>query len=983
MTTKQSPAQTQPRVIRVFVSSTFRDMQAERDHLVTVVFPELRERLERLGLELYDVDLRWGVPKIGVDGEKANSWDYCKQWIERVEPFFISLLGQRYGWTPPESEIHDEQDRIAYKGLSITEMEIRHAVFSGKLSQRNFFYFRQAVVPEESPPEIYREFVDPEMQVRLLRLKEEIAATKRPVRLYDCRWTGTEFTGLDAFGRMVLEDLWSGVLRDERYVSKEAWRSVLGHDPDDDPLYTDESSPILPKVWDNIVETAKPAPRNALDAETEQMVAFAGARLRWFCGRERELNQLSSFVNDNLRPEASRVCVVRAVAGQGKSALLAKLAENLKDSSHLVVNHFVGATERGTDTRTLLERLDQELERNGISAPAEAEHKYDLESLHKRFAARLEQYDGNRWLVLMIDAVNQLGDNHELSWLPKRLGPSVRIVLSTVYDPAAAPESPEGRVLSALLARQPEVVWVNLQALDEDDVRNIVQRYLVEYCKELDQAQIETICRMEQARKPLYLLVMLNELRTLGGNDMNKLVPQLISRMKEKYPDTVSLFEWVLERLEVFGKEAVQLWCTYLALGRVGMSSRELSELLAHKLGADAARTSLLIERGLRRYLQQRGAQLDFFHSQLREAVQRRYLRNLQVEQLGHWHLANYFLEQADPLGNATWTRPLPRPLTELSYHLVRGNNYKAFSSLYSDSAYLDKVCFACDVRPLPEGLVDYNGVFVLIDDVQDALRFLKNQKEKDFTNLRNYLQAISDVLIDRGGLLRKQPRAVAQELANYLEPVSKPATDLHKSATKLARDGLLIKERIRTAPSIPCHTAEITALVASPSGRHFLSGGSDGYVGCWQIDQPRPLWFIRAHKNEVTSVSFSPDGQRGLSTGDDGTVFLWEIEQGRSQQLFNELGDANKTIQWPYAFGGFLDNNTLFMIRNGDMKFELNTARQAWHNSEISQHVGRHHQRYMDLSTQAGVIAVGNSEMSRPHITPSTCVGCGQSFGS
>ena len=28
----------------------------ERDHLVTVVFPELRERVEQLGLEFFDVD---------------------------------------------------------------------------------------------------------------------------------------------------------------------------------------------------------------------------------------------------------------------------------------------------------------------------------------------------------------------------------------------------------------------------------------------------------------------------------------------------------------------------------------------------------------------------------------------------------------------------------------------------------------------------------------------------------------------------------------------------------------------------------------------------------------------------------------------------------------------------------------------------------------------------------------------------------------
>lgn len=46
------------RTVRVFVSSTFRDMHAERDHFVTVVFRELREHIERLGLEFFEVDPR-------------------------------------------------------------------------------------------------------------------------------------------------------------------------------------------------------------------------------------------------------------------------------------------------------------------------------------------------------------------------------------------------------------------------------------------------------------------------------------------------------------------------------------------------------------------------------------------------------------------------------------------------------------------------------------------------------------------------------------------------------------------------------------------------------------------------------------------------------------------------------------------------------------------------------------------------------------
>ena len=52
--TPNEPDNAQPpnSTIRVFISSTFRDMHAERDHLVTVVFPELRERIERLGQNL-------------------------------------------------------------------------------------------------------------------------------------------------------------------------------------------------------------------------------------------------------------------------------------------------------------------------------------------------------------------------------------------------------------------------------------------------------------------------------------------------------------------------------------------------------------------------------------------------------------------------------------------------------------------------------------------------------------------------------------------------------------------------------------------------------------------------------------------------------------------------------------------------------------------------------------------------------------------
>lgn len=46
------------RLVRVFVSSTFRDMHAERDELVKFVFPELRRRCRERAVEFVEVDLR-------------------------------------------------------------------------------------------------------------------------------------------------------------------------------------------------------------------------------------------------------------------------------------------------------------------------------------------------------------------------------------------------------------------------------------------------------------------------------------------------------------------------------------------------------------------------------------------------------------------------------------------------------------------------------------------------------------------------------------------------------------------------------------------------------------------------------------------------------------------------------------------------------------------------------------------------------------
>ncbi len=79
------------RTVRVFISSTFRDMHSERDWLVKRVFPALRERLEPHRVHLVDIDLRWGITE-----EQANNdevIDLCLKQIDECRPFFLGLLG--------------------------------------------------------------------------------------------------------------------------------------------------------------------------------------------------------------------------------------------------------------------------------------------------------------------------------------------------------------------------------------------------------------------------------------------------------------------------------------------------------------------------------------------------------------------------------------------------------------------------------------------------------------------------------------------------------------------------------------------------------------------------------------------------------------------------------------------------------------------------------------------------------------------------
>lgn len=88
--------------VRVFISSTFRDMHSERDILVRSVFPELRRRAAPHCLYLQEVELRWGV----TEEESERASELCLSEVCRSQ-MLVGILGERYGQVPPKPDLPD------------------------------------------------------------------------------------------------------------------------------------------------------------------------------------------------------------------------------------------------------------------------------------------------------------------------------------------------------------------------------------------------------------------------------------------------------------------------------------------------------------------------------------------------------------------------------------------------------------------------------------------------------------------------------------------------------------------------------------------------------------------------------------------------------------------------------------------------------------------------------------------------------------
>ncbi|VDI57556.1 Hypothetical predicted protein [Mytilus galloprovincialis] len=533
------------REIRVFVSSTFRDFKDEREEIIKKAFREINRMCTDRGVFFTYVDLRWGITKEQTSHGQTIS--ICLQEIDRCRPYFICLMGDRFGWCQTEDKPDDVLnmsydyaiennpklkwiDKFRYD-TSVTQLEVFHGVLNDPDLVKNkcFFYLRDPPSKEDFSEDEYKRLISESDWHRTHQdwLKDQVTKHKDlNVRTF------------------------KKPLEVSEYIKKDLERCL----DDDFPKGTELSK---------------------LEQQREAHAAFSSARCRVYIGSQDYFTE----INNNRSQNLTQPFVLLGESGCGKSALVAnwvKQVEEAEPATFMFV-HFIGSSADSANYIKLIRRLFGEIKvffNFDMQIPSS-----DSILIHEigkwlRMAGSLTK------VVIVFDALNQLdsgegeleGTEHDLDWIPPEIPPNVFVLISTL----------PGRAMTA--CNQAGWPSMKVQPLQDSQKMQILTEYLEGiYGKTLNQQQKEMIVSVKQTSNPLYLKSLLDEVRMYGS--FRTLTEKIQEYLSADTPQ--DLFAKILDRLEEdfekgdnARKHLVRDTTTALWCANKGMSESEIVELL-------------------------------------------------------------------------------------------------------------------------------------------------------------------------------------------------------------------------------------------------------------------------------------------------------------------------------------------------------------------------------------------------------------------
>ncbi|XP_076824708.1 telomerase protein component 1-like isoform X1 [Clavelina lepadiformis] len=879
--------------VKVFISSTLKDMHGERDMLVRYVFPELRRRALPLNIEISECDLRWGVTT-----DHYQSVKVCLDEVKRSQ-LFVGLLGTRYGWVPKAADlpqdgefawIHDLPDK-----RSITELEMLQGALQNKseMKERAFFYIRDGISLDQNIPKKFQDdFVETNSKniKKLQNLKSLILKSGFPVyNNYPCKWGGKinnlpAVAGLDLLAEKILNDLWQGI---KNYV--------VEHDPDETRDTDDKYQKAISMHKDSF----------KLHADS-------------FVARQRLLDStLQKLQSTEATRQGGKLFALVGEPGTGKTSFLSALAQQCGLRKHCVtLVHGVGnGAVLSNDLHFLLNGFSYQL--SALVDTEESTLPLTLDEALSTFwnYVKLVTKRHQMTIYMFIDNLDAL--NESLQWIPEVLPSNVVLVASCL----------KGFSAHNVLALRKDTTILPCPLLGLRDKSAVVEKTLSKYGKTLDSKhfsnRLQTLVLKRESANPLYLATACQYLRYFAsfaslGLTLSSLpqdlpnILQLWLNETEKYitslgfPMLPSLALMIIycSKTGIVEEELFKILKFWIAVfGEVKKDVNVLNRAtFQHMLHLLSIFLSEVAYDGI--------TKLTFAHSVHAEAICKRYKVGKMFEccnkMVATFHMNHLLSAQG-------FSTLMTSSLLNLPNYIAQANDNSTLLQLLSNFDFIEAKCRSGQTAHLVK---DY----LLIEPPAKAIKSGKDSK----WDLHSSCQEFQSLLSSNLHILQEHPSFLSQFALNS----SSEFSEIIRSKLELgssALDGFYLMESldenystVRSTQPSSLSNSSVTCVAVSPreetvacatrsrvihifdvqksqtihqlqakaavsilyfiSRRILMSGHANGQIMIWDVTDGLCLFHLQQHMKIVTGVCLSKPHLSMVTVAHDKKLVLWKL---------------------------------------------------------------------------------------------------------
>ena len=891
--------------IRIFVSSTFKDMHGERNMMNNYIFPELTKRAKSQNIELTFVDLRWGITNVTAEKQV----EICLNAIDKSQ-LFIGILADRYGWKPElqtgsrlaqkiNSRIQGNTDLLYDPKMSMTEIEMLYNGFDGTNS---FYFLRDDSVLSEIPAEFQADFVtfNATDNQRLQNLKDRVMNSGCQVmKDYPSRFNGVKngvpiLGNLESFGTRLLDTLWNALinLRNSPKEKMPSWESDMQKHFS---FAHTESKEFInrPKIMQNIHET------------TKKMIEAHG--------------KSGSLIELSAKEGFGATTILTKICDQMKSnhrILVLPFFSDALGQKRLKVSKFLGYLKTNLNELLGLEKS----KKKATSSPVFSSSRTNAKSLAKDVSSLLQNAseimnNANFKLVLILDGLLHLeaedGILHE--WLPSELSKGLFVIIST--NP--------GSKLSRLVGyRADKQKTIQVDPLDLKERHLLAANYLQKYGKTLSEDafdnQLNALIMKRESGNPTFLKVLCLELVKFG------VFEKVSSQIQELGESLDSLLKSVCQRVEsdLSRKYLEKVIPILIVSSDYGISESHLMTLFKD----DHLTLSLLLN-GLETFLETIGGKITVKAGHYFDVLSMKYCPLRSIAE-AHKTLVKLYKSEYENAKHVDLGL-----LEALPYHLSALNDTKQLEELLCSLRFIQ--CSASSPRTFLSAQLHLNGAFLNSKIARE--RFASSPTVKAYSDfvirykdemlaqpclvpqLALNEPANSLIKADHWGTLTKpeymlvQPDAQPSNLVSRRTFSSKitsfaieqsdeiDPTDLLTAhgftdgsiALSLAKSGTDLFTLLGHAS--PVTSVAFIAGSKSSGDSYLVSGSENGDLNFWDLNSRiRLKSFKFAHASRVTGIAVSYDGLTVVSVGWDGACKVWN---GRGHRETSSL----KVSSCPY----------------------------------------------------------------------------------